>query len=173
MSALLSPPSSSAEGEAIDQDDDDDLYGAGIPENPWKSRRESSVSVVESPVNPQWLLSSDPARADAQHPSPPQSDDAKTPKDGHRPRSGHLETIQEKNEQLLKKTGGPVPKTSKSFPLLPSLLNLKHAEDEDEKILQSEEGKKLNPKERRQLRNKVSARNFRVRRKGMSSVWCI
>src|SRR5579871_670826 len=56
LSALLSPPASSAEGEAIDQDDDDDLYGAGPPENPWRSRRDSSVSVVESPVNPQWLL---------------------------------------------------------------------------------------------------------------------
>ncbi|ODQ54759.1 hypothetical protein SAICODRAFT_24006 [Saitoella complicata NRRL Y-17804] len=37
--------------------------------------------------------------------------------------------------------------------------------DNDEKLLQSEEGKKLSSKERRQLRNKVSARNFRVRRK--------
>jgi hypothetical protein len=39
--------------------------------------------------------------------------------------------------------------------------------DEDSKLLFSEEGKKLSSKERRQLRNKVSARNFRVRRKGM------
>lgn len=37
--------------------------------------------------------------------------------------------------------------------------------DEDTKLLMSEEGKKLSSKERRQLRNKVSARNFRVRRK--------
>ena len=39
--------------------------------------------------------------------------------------------------------------------------------DEDEKLLASEEGKKLSSKERRQLRNKVSARAFRSRRKGM------
>ncbi|SZF02411.1 unnamed protein product [Blumeria hordei] len=37
--------------------------------------------------------------------------------------------------------------------------------DEDEKLLASEEGKKLSSKERRQLRNKVSARAFRSRRK--------
>lgn len=37
--------------------------------------------------------------------------------------------------------------------------------DEDTKLLMSEEGKKLSSKERRQLRNKVSARNFRERRK--------
>lgn len=40
--------------------------------------------------------------------------------------------------------------------------------DEDEKFLNSEEGKKLSSKERRQLRNKVSARHFRTRRKGQS-----
>ena len=40
--------------------------------------------------------------------------------------------------------------------------------DEDERLLASEEGKKLSSKERRQLRNKVSARAFRSRRKGMS-----
>jgi hypothetical protein len=38
--------------------------------------------------------------------------------------------------------------------------------DEDERLLASEEGKKLTSKERRQLRNKVSARAFRSRRKG-------
>jgi len=37
--------------------------------------------------------------------------------------------------------------------------------DEDELLLASEEGKKLTSKERRQLRNKVSARAFRSRRK--------
>lgn len=39
--------------------------------------------------------------------------------------------------------------------------------DDDERLLASEEGKKLSSKERRQLRNKVSARAFRSRRKGM------
>ncbi|KAK9234569.1 hypothetical protein V1525DRAFT_412663 [Lipomyces kononenkoae] len=37
--------------------------------------------------------------------------------------------------------------------------------DEDEILLASDEGKKLTSKERRQLRNKVSARHFRLRRK--------
>lgn len=42
--------------------------------------------------------------------------------------------------------------------------------DEDERLLASEEGKKLSSKERRQLRNKVSARAFRSRRKGKFSL---
>jgi bZIP-type transcription factor MBZ1 len=52
---------------------------------------------------------------------------------------------------------------------LPHLARLKKDEDEmdeDERLLASEEGKKLGSKERRQLRNKVSARAFRSRRKG-------
>ena len=44
--------------------------------------------------------------------------------------------------------------------------------DEDERLLNSEEGKKLSSKERRQLRNKVSARAFRSRRKGKSIKCC-
>ncbi len=38
--------------------------------------------------------------------------------------------------------------------------------DEDERLLASEEGKKLRSPERRQIRNPVSARAFRSRRKG-------
>ncbi|KAL9026765.1 MAG: hypothetical protein Q9196_004623 [Gyalolechia fulgens] len=51
---------------------------------------------------------------------------------------------------------------------LPNLSRSKKDEedmDEDERLLASEEGKKLTSKERRQLRNKVSARAFRSRRK--------
>lgn len=51
---------------------------------------------------------------------------------------------------------------------MPNVLRLKKEEeemDEDERLLASEEGKKLSSKERRQLRNKVSARAFRSRRK--------
>ena len=53
---------------------------------------------------------------------------------------------------------------------LPQIQKMKKEEDEmdeDERLLASEEGKKLSSKERRQLRNKVSARAFRSRRKGM------
>jgi HD-GYP domain-containing protein (c-di-GMP phosphodiesterase class II) len=53
--------------------------------------------------------------------------------------------------------------------LLPHIVRMKKDEedmDEDERLLASEEGKKLTSKERRQLRNKVSARAFRSRRKG-------
>ena len=54
---------------------------------------------------------------------------------------------------------------------LPNSRSRKDEEDmdEDERLLASEEGKKLSSKERRQLRNKVSARAFRSRRKGSSS----
>ncbi|KAL0259337.1 hypothetical protein SLS55_005073 [Diplodia seriata] len=51
---------------------------------------------------------------------------------------------------------------------LPHIIKMKKDEedmDEDERLLASEEGKKLSSKERRQLRNKVSARAFRSRRK--------
>ncbi|KAF2423518.1 hypothetical protein EJ08DRAFT_701166 [Tothia fuscella] len=51
---------------------------------------------------------------------------------------------------------------------LPHIIRSKKEEDEmdeDERLLNSEEGKKLSSKERRQLRNKVSARAFRSRRK--------
>lgn len=54
--------------------------------------------------------------------------------------------------------------------LQPHIIRAKKDEedmDEDERLLASEEGKKLSSKERRQLRNKVSARAFRSRRKGM------
>ena len=53
--------------------------------------------------------------------------------------------------------------------LLPHIIRAKKDEDdmdEDERLLASDEGKKLSSKERRQLRNKVSARAFRSRRKG-------
>ncbi|KAK4504891.1 hypothetical protein PRZ48_002854 [Zasmidium cellare] len=52
--------------------------------------------------------------------------------------------------------------------VLPHIARMKKDEeemDEDERLLASEEGKKLSSKERRQLRNKVSARAFRSRRK--------
>ncbi|KAF3926181.1 hypothetical protein ABW21_db0205481 [Orbilia brochopaga] len=51
---------------------------------------------------------------------------------------------------------------------MPQIARLKKEEDdmdEDERLLASDEGKKLSSKERRQLRNKVSARAFRSRRK--------
>ncbi|KAK5997803.1 BZIP-type transcription factor MBZ1 [Cladobotryum mycophilum] len=48
---------------------------------------------------------------------------------------------------------------------MPRLKKEDEEMDEDERLLASEEGKKLSSKERRQLRNKVSARAFRSRRK--------
>ena len=61
---------------------------------------------------------------------------------------------------------------SPSGNMLPHIARMKKDEDdmdEDERLLASEDGKKLSSKERRQLRNKVSARAFRSRRKGEST----
>ena len=173
-STPLSPPAS-ADDDAIDEDEfEDELYATTTRENVWRLRRDSAT--LDSPVNPRWLHSSDAPRprSSADHQlSPPTSDDAKTPSafnnaSDQAGRRTALDTIQEKNDALVQTSANP--KSSKSFPLLPDLLKLKTAEDEDEKILASEEGRRLNPKERRQLRNKVSARNFRVRRKGLFQI---
>ncbi len=63
--------------------------------------------------------------------------------------------------------------TSGSNGVLPNIARMRKEEedmDEDERLLASEEGKKLSSKERRQLRNKVSARAFRSRRKGSKHI---
>lgn len=60
----------------------------------------------------------------------------------------------------------PTPNATGSLPHLARAKKDEEDMDEDERLLASEEGKKLSSKERRQLRNKVSARAFRSRRKG-------
>lgn len=62
--------------------------------------------------------------------------------------------------------GSPTP--SNGMPQMAKARKDEADMDEDERLLASEEGKKLSSKERRQLRNKVSARAFRSRRKGMT-----
>lgn len=72
--------------------------------------------------------------------------------------------------QQIRQSSMSSPSDSPSPSLLPQMAKAKKEEqdmDEDERLLASEEGKKLSSKERRQLRNKVSARAFRSRRKGM------
>ncbi|KAI5208832.1 hypothetical protein AUEXF2481DRAFT_6481 [Aureobasidium subglaciale EXF-2481] len=64
--------------------------------------------------------------------------------------------------------GSAVPSGKDDSGMLPHVARMRKEEedmDEDERLLNSEEGKKLSSKERRQLRNKVSARAFRSRRK--------
>lgn len=80
--------------------------------------------------------------------------------------------VEQKITQLLNsmRSKPSEPEMQGSSPLN-SLARTKKEEeemDEDERLLASEEGKKLSSKERRQLRNKVSARAFRSRRKGKS-----
>ncbi|TQS38576.1 hypothetical protein Golomagni_00915 [Golovinomyces magnicellulatus] len=79
--------------------------------------------------------------------------------------------VEENISQLLKSMrqgniGADESKDHVASSLFSRSLSKKDEEmDEDEKLLVSEEGKKLSSKERRQLRNKVSARAFRSRRK--------
>jgi hypothetical protein len=97
-----------------------------------------------------------------------------------RPRASHVPTdplVEEKISQLLSSmrqssvtTDGEDPHTPNANMSQVSRMRKDEEEmDEDERLLASEEGKKLSSKERRQLRNKVSARAFRSRRKGKLS----
>jgi hypothetical protein len=78
--------------------------------------------------------------------------------------------VEQKITQLLNsmRAKPPSPEDSKDLAMtnLPKAKKEDDDMDEDERLLASEEGKKLSSKERRQLRNKVSARAFRSRRKG-------
>jgi hypothetical protein len=77
--------------------------------------------------------------------------------------------VEQKITQLLNSMRAKPPSSDALSP--PNLGHLSRSKkeeddmDEDERLLASEEGKKLSSKERRQLRNKVSARAFRSRRK--------
>ncbi|KAI0420408.1 hypothetical protein F5X98DRAFT_27152 [Xylaria grammica] len=77
--------------------------------------------------------------------------------------------VEQKITQLLNSMRSKVNATESedNSPLLQVTRTKKEEDDmdEDERLLASEEGKKLSSKERRQLRNKVSARAFRSRRK--------
>jgi len=79
------------------------------------------------------------------------------------------ETIARVVNQIRQQSQNSALAAAESGNLLPHIIRAKKDEDdmdEDERLLASEEGKKLSSKERRQLRNKVSARAFRSRRKG-------
>jgi len=94
----------------------------------------------------------------------------------HRPRGSHAPAdpiVEEKISQLLNSMRQSSVTTDGEDSHTPN-ANMSHVSrmrkdeeemDEDERLLASEEGKKLSSKERRQLRNKVSARAFRSRRK--------
>jgi hypothetical protein len=95
-----------------------------------------------------------------------------------RPRGSHQPAdpiVEEKISQLLNSMRQSSVATEDGEGSTPNANHLSHVQrmrkeeedmDEDERLLASEEGKKLSSKERRQLRNKVSARAFRSRRKG-------
>ncbi|KAI4740602.1 hypothetical protein E4T50_08968 [Aureobasidium sp. EXF-12298] len=78
------------------------------------------------------------------------------------------ESISRLLNQMRQGSAGPSGKDDSANGMLPHVARMRKEEedmDEDERLLNSEEGKKLSSKERRQLRNKVSARAFRSRRK--------
>lgn len=81
--------------------------------------------------------------------------------------------VEQKITQLLNsmraRSAGPDSQNNAPMMNLPRTKKDEDDMDEDERLLASEEGKKLSSKERRQLRNKVSARAFRSRRKGKST----
>ena len=100
-----------------------------------------------------------------------------------RPRASHAPAdpiVEEKISQLLNSmrhssvtTDGDDAQTPNGHMSHASRMRKDEEEmDEDERLLASEEGKKLSSKERRQLRNKVSARAFRSRRKGTIQRHC-
>lgn len=82
--------------------------------------------------------------------------------------------VEQKITQLLNsmraKPSQPESQNQSPVSNLPRSKKEEEEMDEDERLLASEEGKKLSSKERRQLRNKVSARAFRSRRKGKISI---
>lgn len=91
-------------------------------------------------------------------------------------RSGSSQISDARTEETIARVVNQIRQSSQNSSLssqdqhnhLPHSLRMKKDEDdmdEDERLLASEEGKKLSSKERRQLRNKVSARAFRSRRK--------
>lgn len=82
------------------------------------------------------------------------------------------ESISRLLNQMRQNSSAPSEDAGSPSNMLPNIARMKKDEeemDEDERLLASEEGKKLSSKERRQLRNKVSARAFRSRRKGKPS----
>ncbi|KAF2740840.1 hypothetical protein EJ04DRAFT_558807 [Polyplosphaeria fusca] len=91
-------------------------------------------------------------------------------------RSGSNQTTDARTEETIARVVNQIRQNSQNSSLsqndsqnvLPHVIRMKKDEedmDEDERLLASEDGKKLSSKERRQLRNKVSARAFRSRRK--------
>lgn len=108
--------------------------------------------------------------------NPPQNQPPPQPTSGHAKRSSHVtephveESISRLLNQMRQNSNASADDEDSPSNMLPQLARMKKDEeemDEDERLLASDEGKKLSSKERRQLRNKVSARAFRSRRKGM------
>ncbi|KAJ5948300.1 bZIP transcription factor bZIP-1 [Penicillium verhagenii] len=98
-------------------------------------------------------------------------EEAATPMQTRGPRNPDP-VVEERISRLLQQmranavaAGEASPSPSSGLPQMAKARKDEADMDEDERLLASEEGKKLSSKERRQLRNKVSARAFRSRRK--------
>lgn len=111
-----------------------------------------------------------------QAPAPAPTAPAPAPQQSHGKRSSQVtephveESISRLLNQMRQNNAGGSDDAGSPSDVLPHIARMKKDEeemDEDERLLASDEGKKLSSKERRQLRNKVSARAFRSRRKGM------
>ncbi|KAM5379868.1 hypothetical protein ACJA88_005296 [Fusarium oxysporum] len=117
----------------------------------------------ESQTETQQFFTVDPSSIEQENaglPSPPSRGKAPQPTDP---------IVEQKITQLLNsmRAKPSMPESQATSPManLPRSKKDEEEMDEDERLLASEEGKKLSSKERRQLRNKVSARAFRSRRK--------
>lgn len=100
----------------------------------------------------------------------PSSVDAPTPAPTRLFPGSHSQQAQQREQLMNKRRMSSIAEDSDSPAPANDSQSSKHAKDfddvdDDERLLNSEEGKKLSSKERRQLRNKVSARAFRSRRK--------
>jgi hypothetical protein len=112
-----------------------------------------------------------------QHANGAESQGSSQPSQSHSKRPSHASEphVEESISRLLNQmrqnsNAGDIDDEDSPSNMLPQLARLRKEEDdmdEDERLLASDEGKKLSSKERRQLRNKVSARAFRSRRKGL------
>ncbi|KJY02316.1 hypothetical protein TI39_contig66g00004 [Zymoseptoria brevis] len=110
----------------------------------------------------------------AANPAQSQAPASRPQGNGHGKRASHTtephveESISRLLNQMRQNSSMPSDDADSPSNMLPNIARMKKDEeemDEDERLLASEEGKKLSSKERRQLRNKVSARAFRSRRK--------
>lgn len=144
-----------------------------LPSPPGLAARSSNMGRLWPGMHQQAALAKAQAQRQQQHQiiQRQQNAQAQQAKSQHRAKATQPSDpiVEQKITQLLHtmRARAASPESSQNAALLNMPRPKKDEDDmdEDERLLASEEGKKLSSKERRQLRNKVSARAFRSRRK--------